>query len=45
MKYVDDYMNLYHSDDEWYLEYIDRKLKKIKRQYNENQIQKCKNQK
>lgn len=39
----DDYIELYHSDDEWYLEYIDQELKKIRRQYNENKIWNSKN--
>ena len=34
MKYYDQYQELYHSDDEWYFEYVNRELNKIKRRYN-----------
>ena len=33
MRYYDQYQELYHSDDEWYFEYVNRELDKIKRRY------------
>lgn len=38
----DDYMELYHSDDEWYFEYVNRELEKIKRRYNGGKYYECK---
>ena len=37
MRNWDDYQELYNAEDNWYLEYVDSKLKQIKRRYkNEN---------
>lgn len=37
MQYYDEYQDLYHSDDEWYFEYVNRELDKIKRRYDKNE--------
>lgn len=38
MRYYDDYMDLYHmEDDQEYYEYVSRELDKIKRRYDRNE--------
>lgn len=38
MRNWDDYQELYNTEDNWYLEYVDGELKKIRRKYNENKM-------
>ena len=37
MRYYDDYQELYHSGEDWYFEYVNRELDKIKRRYERNE--------
>ena len=34
MEYWDDFQELYNTEDEWYFDYVDRELKRIKRRQN-----------
>lgn len=36
MRYYDEYQDLYNSEEDWYYEYVDEQLKRIRRQYNES---------
>ena len=41
----DDYIELYHSEEDWYFEYVSKELNRIKKRYkNENEVRKRKNQ-
>ena len=35
MRYYDEYQDLYNSEEDWYYEYVDEQLKRIRRRYNE----------
>ena len=43
MRYYDDYQELYNTNDDWYYEYVNRKLKEIRRRYSESQRLKPRN--
>ena len=33
----DDYIELYHSEEDWYFEYVSKELNRIKRRYERNE--------
>ena len=37
MRYYDEYQDLYNSEEDWYYEYVDEQLKRIKRRYDKNE--------
>ncbi len=37
MKNFDEYLELYQSEEDWYLKYVDERLKEIKRRYDKNE--------
>lgn len=37
MRYYDEYQELYHSNEDWYFEFVNRELEKIKRRYDKNE--------
>ena len=43
MRYYDEYQDLYNSEEDWYYEYVDEQLKRIRRQYYEDKVRKRKN--
>ena len=43
MRYYDDYQELYNTQDDWYYEYVNRRLKEIRRKNNESKRVKQRN--
>lgn len=34
MRYYDEYQDLYNSEEDWYYNYVDEELKRLKKKYN-----------
>lgn len=37
----DEYLELYHTENDWYLNYVDKELKKIQRRYKHEKTNPC----
>lgn len=41
--HFDEYIELYHTADDWYQDYVDKELKNVKRRYKHTKINRGKN--